>query len=100
MKQNKLENFVSEESSYFIRESFQNPEDIVIYMSNSCEAWKGENSSLVTCYKNDGTKAFEFDPVLGRFAYSYLGSWHINKMEDYNGDSSIFTFGTCEEYYR
>jgi len=98
-----VEGFISEKSSYFIREPRDNPEEVTTYFANSaCSAWKSdkENDSRITCLESDGGKTFQFSPKTGRFTYSYSGSWHLEQKQDYYGDSSIFVFGSCKEYYR
>ena len=100
-----VEGFMSEKSSYFIREPRDNPEKRTTYMARkSCSAWKSdtekEKDSLITCFESDGSKTFQFSPKTGRFTYSYSGSWHVESSKDYHGDSSIFVFGSCQEYYR
>ncbi|WP_157035519.1 hypothetical protein [Marinobacter psychrophilus] len=95
------EDFVSEKSSYFIRESDDNPEKVSTYLSNhSCSAAKFKKDFDINCYEGDGGKTFQFNSKTGRFAYSYAGSWHSESENNYYGDSSIFVFGSCKEYYR
>ena len=91
-----------ERSAYFIREPDYNPKDAVTYVGSGCKAWKdGIGRSLITCFENSGDKSFQFQPNTGRFVYAYLGSWHFeSSIENYYGDSSSFTFGRCEKYYR
>lgn len=95
-----------ETGSYVISTNEDNPLDWATYRE-SCKAVSIPDlkSSNIVCYASSTVEyvdeVFNFDVTTGRFAYMYLGSWHIdNKMEDYFGDSSLFKYGKCKEYYR
>lgn len=92
---------VSETGSYFIREPDVQPESLMATLF-ACKATKVEEDSTITCY-GDGLglgKTFQFMPGTGRFTFSYSGSWHNKVKDNYYGDSSVFAFGSCKEYYR
>lgn len=95
------EDLISEKSSYFIREPRDNPDKVTTYFPNhACSAYKAKNEFDISCYESDSGKTFQFNSVTGRFSYSYSGSWHVKSENNYYGDSSIFVFGKCKEYYR
>lgn len=102
MKQERYsEDYISEKSSYFIREPRDNPEKVATYsLGRACTAYKYKDESSISCYESDSGRTFQFNPNTGRFSYSYAGSWHIESVKNYYGDSSIFVFGKCKEYYR
>ena len=91
----------TEKGSYFIREPRDDPNDGTSYMlGNGCGTWKTDKAASINCYQNDIARTFQFNVMTGRFTYSYAGSWHEKVIDDYYGDSSSFSFGTCEIYYR
>lgn len=101
MKQKVWDDMTVEEGSYFIREPSSDPKKPSTYfIGNNCESWKTASEALISCYVSDNGKTFQFDPVTGRFTYSYAGSWHEEVSDGYYGDSSSFAFGTCQKYYR
>ena len=100
MKQEKItDTIITEDSSYFIREPRDDPREGSTYISNGCSSFKSQKQSSIRCYISDSLKTFILDLETMRFTYSYAGTWH-NKKDDYYGDSSVFVFGTCKEYYR
>lgn len=93
-------NRVVEESSYFIREPEIDPKKISTYYLNGCTVYKSPKWEQINCYQDDDSKSFVLDLETMRFTYSYAGTWHKKRENDYYGDSSVFVFGTCKEYYR
>jgi hypothetical protein len=91
----------------FLRSTKDDPNDGNSYtMCNQIIFWKTEfdksDKSLfdidrISCDRGDTQFRFEN----GRFTQSNFGSWHSDprSMPDYYGDSSSFSFGTCELYY-
>ena len=91
----------------FLRSTKDNPNDGNSY--TKCDQvifWRTELDNAdkstfdidrITCDKRDTLFRFEN----GRFSTSSIGSWHSDQrsMPDYYGDSSSFSFGTCELYY-
>ena len=89
-----------EEGSYYFRNISSDPNTIVSWHSCSATKWSdnwSDDGGGIDCHSD--AKHFLFNPGTGRFTYAYLGSWHEKVKNDYYGDSSIFAFGTCKEYY-
>ncbi len=98
MRQETLNIITTEESSYFIRQPEDDPKkgESLLY---GCSSFKAGQEAVITCYKSVGSKTFELDLETMRFTYSYAGSWHSKRKNGYDGDSSVFAFGTCKKYF-
>jgi len=89
---------ILEEYSYFMRMSAQNPNDWIHLMAD-CYATKTDDSSFLNCTAGGrgGEAKVNLNSMI--FTYANMGSWHVKNEAGYYGDSSVFAFGTCKEYY-
>jgi len=100
LKQHKLgENGILEDGAFFIRTPDQDPLSPMTYLFSSCKAYTASNGDSISCYVGDQRTHFQFNMKTKRFVYAYLGTWDDPVKDAYYGDSSIFAFGTCKEYY-
>jgi hypothetical protein len=88
---------VTEKGSYFIRTPNQDPNNIRTHTLSLCTAKGSQDDGLKSIYCHEDRKIFRFDGATKRFSFVYMGTWDEKTK---NGDSSVFAFGTCEEYYR
>lgn len=92
--------FVHEEGTYYIRVPSQNPKtSAYVLFGSKCNAGfiVGKNDESINC--SDSSHIYELNLGTMRFSSSYLGSWHIKSENGETPDSSVFAFGSCEEYY-
>lgn len=90
-----------EKGSYFIREPSNDPNDVITYLGGDhCTALKNNKYASINCHVGTFAKTFQFNLTTGRFTYSFSGTWNEEVKDGYYGDSSLFVFGTCKQYYR
>lgn len=92
--------FRIEEKSYSLRKSDQDPNNFLIY--SQCESFFDDGKlESISCH--DSSRLFGYNANNNRFTYSEIGSWHSNSKKNFNdqyyGDSSFFSFGSCQKTY-
>lgn len=94
-----VDDYISESGAFFIRKPGQNPKKFITYFFNSaCEYFKNKLVESISCFTDESSKTFNFNPSSGRFSYTYSGSWE-RPRDEYPGDSAFIAFGECKEYY-
>lgn len=92
--------FRIEQNSYSLRETSNDPAFFWSYAKCSSTFDEGKLYSI-SC-QND-SEMFSYNAENNRFVYSRIGTWHSNpkkKMsEGYYGDSSAFSYGTCQRTF-
>ena len=93
--------FVHEIDTYWIRDAANDPDDV--YSWTGCSLRRMEKFNweyAMQCGEDFSQRVFRLNLETMRFVHVYLGTWDVPQSNpDWDGNSSVFSYGTCNSYY-